>query len=372
MDLIPGASVSDKDSISCQIILPAYERVDFTRFSLYASYVRSVWVNEIKTVSWNPLVLRSRQQPLLPHLSHLIIRQGNPPDLVVKQVMWMSILLTDSVTSVDLCHNYGVSTLGLAALLQTISNSCPRIRELTLPSTVGDAEGNDDGYNLLHLLSNQPASKSLLALSGLCELTTDLSTLETDLAFAPGDLPKLKHLRLFPGSKTMTQSAPLRGSLFPALEQLTIRTARITDMATALGDPSLTHNIVTFRLEMSLGAVGWKGTQIFLMLLAMPNLTNLVLDLVFVGNSYDLSDGVILDVLSQLPLRVFHLYGARFTDFSDIHFATLFPFLTELRMFSQVVDLRGLSRFATIPNLKFLTVDLSDISIDDLNFDDLP
>ncbi|KAG9098106.1 hypothetical protein FS749_004690 [Ceratobasidium sp. UAMH 11750] len=329
-------------------------------------------IYDIRTNSWNPLVLRSRQQPLLPRLSHLAIRQGYSPDLATRQLMWLSILLTDSVTSVDLNHSYGVSALGLAALLQTISNLCPHIQKLALPSTPDDTKDGDAGYDLLHLLSNQPSSKSFLALSSLCELTTDLSTFETDLAFALGDLPKLKHLRLLPGSNTTVQSAPLRGSLLPALEQLTLRATRIADMATALGDPSLAHNIVTFRLEVPLGAVGWNCAEIFLMLLAMPNLTNLVLDHVPIGDPHDISDRAVLDVLSQLPLQVLHLYGARFTDFSDIHFATLFPSLTELRMFSQVVDLRLLARFAMIPNLRYLTVDLSDILISDLNFGDLP
>ncbi|KAG8714639.1 hypothetical protein FRC09_017405 [Ceratobasidium sp. 395] len=364
LKLIPGVNVPEASQGVTKITLPSFASADFSRFIAYAPYVRSLDIHSSVSVSpWKTLVLWSKQQPLLPHLSSLTVWQENRKDPITKELMWMSIFLTQSLASVHIqaSRNVKIRSIGGASmLLNIIVTSSPHIQHLTLPAISEETAEADGEHCLLNLLPDRPAAESLRALSNLHALTTSLWIFRDLSLQALGSLPCLKRLKIFPGSSIAGApgAVPFEENLFPALEHLCIEGLTWNDMGPALRHQFLLKNLVSLKLvfEHDASSLGSIDT-VFLMLEGMDCLIDLDIDLQDPDGHHEIaSDGIVLSTLSDMPLVTVRISDTQIFDISQTPFCQIFSSLVELRMPDQYVDLPNFQFFATIPKLRVLGV----------------
>ncbi|KAG8722087.1 hypothetical protein FRC08_007194 [Ceratobasidium sp. 394] len=361
LKLIPGVSIPK--SYTHEIAFPCLASADLTRFTIYASHIQSLEVDDIK-FPWDSLMLQSQQQPLLPRLLRLTIdcddTQGS--DRIVAAIMWISIFLTGTSTSVrmrgwDMLGHPGIiSPLELSALLQAIVQACPQVSELTLPTVLNDTKNEDAEHCLLNLLSTRPAFQLLVKLSNLRELTIGLWVFRPEFIDAIGRLPHLVRLNVPSSYRDVAslQPASLDKALFPALEALFLDMISFADAMIPLRHPVLVQGLVSFKLFVYDDSGDELG--IFLALQGMPSLAHL--DMEFgTPEEFDMNNTDVLDVLAQIPLRFVRLVRVKFSDVRAIRLEKVFPSVVDLEMPNQLAGLAELTSYAAIPNLKRLVID---------------
>ncbi|KAG8766899.1 hypothetical protein FRC12_006580 [Ceratobasidium sp. 428] len=348
--------------------LPPFASADFSRFTVYAPYVRSLDVHSDVSVSpWRTLVLRAKQQPLLPRLLSLTVWQENRKDPITKELMWMSVLLTQSVTSVRVqsSHTIGMGFVwGVSVILHVVATSCPHVRRLTLPTISEGTEETDGEHYLLNLFPNQPVSKSFLAFSSLHTLVTGLWIFRDDYLRVLGSLPRLRYLKLIPGYP-ITDSSTIVSYLdnsFPALERLCMEDLSWKDARIVLGHGLLVKNLVSLKLVLEYAADTLTDMDsTFLMLKGIDGLTDLDVDF---GNSDELYEiepsDMVLSVLSQLSLHTVRLSFALLLKIVEIDLYQVFSAITELRMPNQYTAVHEFQVFAALPRLQHLAVTFCD------------
>ncbi|KAG8768996.1 hypothetical protein FRC12_005226 [Ceratobasidium sp. 428] len=369
--LIPGVNIPATSQGVIKITLPPFASADFSRFTMYAPYIRSLDVHSNVSVSpWRTLVLQSKQQPLLPRLSSLTVWQENRKDPITKELVWMSILLTQSVASICVQRSHKAamgSRQGIFTLLDMVANTCPHVQDLKLPAITGGTEETDGEHYLLNLFSGRTASDSFQIFSSLRTLTTGLSLLCSESFQALGSLPHLRHLHIYTGNSGtagVLEAVPSDENLFPALEYLCLENLYWKDIVLVLGQQSLVKKPASLRLvldDTTTRITLDNISDIFAMLQGMGCLIDLDVDLSRSVGCYKIEPGgMILSVLSKLPLRVVQLDNAEFLTISEVHLYQVFPSLTELRMSHQLVGMHEFHVFAAMPKLQYLAVLLGD------------
>ncbi|KAG8768997.1 hypothetical protein FRC12_005227 [Ceratobasidium sp. 428] len=368
LKLIPGVNVPGVSHSATKITLPPFASADFSRFDMYAPYVRSLEVHSNTLASpWKTLLLRSKQRPLLQHLSSLTIWQEDHENPINKELMWMSVFLTQSLTSIRIRASSGTwirPICGASVLLNIIVTSSPQVKYLTLPAISEGTEEADSEYCLLNLLPDRPVAESFRALSNLRLLTVSFWIFRNGSLQALGSLPRLKILRIFPGRFVVgtPEAVPFEENLFPALGYLQMEKMTWSDAKLALGHRFLVKNLVSLKLVLKheTGSLG-DADDTFLMLKGMDRLVKLDINFENQHSYYVVeSGGTFLSALSQLPLVTVSLSNTRLFNISELHLGQVFSSLVELRMPDQHVDMPEFQFFAAIPNLESLAVALGD------------
>ncbi|KAG8775123.1 hypothetical protein FRC12_001664 [Ceratobasidium sp. 428] len=379
LQLIPGANVPAASQGVTKITLPSFASANFSRFIVYAPYVRSLDVHSsVSVFPWKTLVLRSKQQPLLPHLSSLTIWQENRKDPITKELMWMSVFLTRSLASLCIqpSHNAKVGPIwGASVLLNIILTSSPNIQHLTLPAVSEGTEGTDGEYCLLNLLQDQPIAESFCALSNLHALTASSWILCNGSLQALGSLPCLKRLKIFfrnsiPG---ISETVPFEENLFPALEHLCMERLTWGNVVLAFSYRFLIRNLVSLKLVLKPDTDLLDNIDdAFLILKGIDRLIDLDIDFKYPDSCYEIEpDGIVLNTLSQMPLVTVQLSNAQLLDVSQVHLCQVFSSLVELQMPDQYLDMAEFQFFARIPKLQSLGVAFGDSStIEEVNTED--
>ncbi|KAG8766900.1 hypothetical protein FRC12_006581 [Ceratobasidium sp. 428] len=372
LKLIPGVNSPAFRALIEEIGLPPFAGADFSRWIVYAPFVRSLVIEaNVSAFPWGTLVMRSKQQHLLPHLSSLTIQQDHYEDHVTRELMWLNVFLTPSLTSICVqnpdIYIGDVSIWGISALLNMISTSCPRIQSIRLPEVSEETEEADGEHCLLNLLY-RPVTESFLELSNLAALTASLWILRDGSLEALGSLPHLKHLRLFSKGANLDlldlpETISSSKVLFPALEDLYLENLYFNQAKLVLDHRFLVKNLVSLALILNYRRN--TADDIHSMLLMLKDMNNLnKLHVRFTayygGHNGVRPDGITLEVLSQLPLRTVQLDNMLFFNLSESKLGQIFPFVTELQIPLQAVDMHQFRYFAAIPNLQYLAVAFKD------------
>ncbi|KAG8717212.1 hypothetical protein FRC09_014606 [Ceratobasidium sp. 395] len=360
----------DPTDIFATKALPPFAGADFSRWDVYAPYVHSLAIHaSISASPWGTLVMRSKQQHLLPNLSSLTIRQDHRRDQITKELMWLSVFLTPSLNLVHVqnpaIYTGGVSIWGISALLNMVATSCPQIQDIKLPDVSEETEGADGEHYLLNLLY-RPVTDSFLELSNLVTLSADLWIFRGASLEALGTLPHLRCLKVFSGDTVLDLPETVSSSkkLFPALEHLYLENLGFNEAKLVLGHRFLIKNLVSLTLGLNYDRNTADDIHsVLLMLKDMNSLNKLhahFTDIYDDDHNGVRPDGIILEVLSQLPLRTIRLDNMLFFNLSESNLGQIFPFLTELQIPLQAVDMHQFRYFAAIPNLRYLAVAFRD------------
>ncbi|KAG8725530.1 hypothetical protein FRC09_013769 [Ceratobasidium sp. 395] len=369
--LIPNIVVEGRagDSIDgkFEITLPPYVGADFSRFDIYAPHVRSLQVRSAfhKLKTWDTLVSRSRLGPLLPHLSSLKLLQSPQyqTDPLTNELMWMTVFLNQTVTSMYFSQETGiwnsaVSAPGFRSLVDMISRTCPNLDSLSLPSINHNA---NEEHQLLHIIPNQLIGQSSFPLSGLRKLETAPWMFREEVIREVGSLAQLDHLVIRPEIEDLElpEHCPVNGTAFRALRKLTIRSLRWANVKALLSYQPLIRNLVSFHIvcPYEVAITPWQGAPALFSIRNMSELRNLDIELDrLTGDFHRLNPGDFFNVLSQLPLLAVRVAGVEFSDLSHLSLDRILPTVAELRLPHQKADLKVLSCFAVMPSLKHLAI----------------
>ncbi|KAG9096528.1 hypothetical protein FS749_008283 [Ceratobasidium sp. UAMH 11750] len=353
LGLIPGVAGLNL------ITLPPFANADFTRFDLYAQHVRSLVVDCcLQITPWQTLVLQSKQRPLLPRLSCLIVERQDKKDVTAQGIMWSTIFLTESLTSVHIANIGVVSMLGISIFLDSVNRSGAHVQKLSLPPVVKGAEGTDGEHYLLSLVPNRPVPQTFLALSDLCALGVGLWIFRPESLQTLGTLPQLQLLEFTHDGSTTAPLEPVPSyeNSFPALKQLCLRNVFWSHVGVVLRHRSLVKNLTSLEvIATDNWTETWEDVDATLLTVGdIPGLTDLAIG--FEGyEDYPINPGEpFVYVLSQLPLRSLKLVRVQFIGLRLFELSQIFPVLTELRLPHQDVDPEDFLSFATIPKLRHL------------------
>lgn len=129
------------------VTLPSSSEADFTRFDVYAPFVKTLKIDcQIGDDMWDTfggsispwLTLHSRRQhkPILPNLSSLQLILATRKALI--QAMWIIALASPSLRSIEaLCsadnpEAVQVSAMASCMILETVTSQCPSLQRLSL------------------------------------------------------------------------------------------------------------------------------------------------------------------------------------------------------------------------------------------------
>ncbi|KAG9086341.1 hypothetical protein FS749_003698 [Ceratobasidium sp. UAMH 11750] len=235
--------------------------VDFSRFDIYAPYVRRLNVygpgpvgNYYQVDGWDHLIVRAQQKPLLPNLLSINLQSlcdGHGPD----QLVWIKTFISPSLIHIQatphsVCSPPCISPLMADVILDAVAERCSRLFRLSLlPSRTLKYEEN----NLLGYLRKRPYYESLRALSTLVELTCTTMMFEKDSLCVLGSLPQLHRLVvLTSGTSVVLRPPELPSKSFPALQQLHIKGLSPYEVIAILGIPTLMSGLTHLELKFKL------------------------------------------------------------------------------------------------------------------------
>ncbi|KAF8604367.1 hypothetical protein BDV93DRAFT_101874 [Ceratobasidium sp. AG-I] len=249
--LIPGAEVVELDSRQYTIRLPS-PPADFSRFDVYAPLVQSLntfgpkkrkylaWFNIDS--SWQTLELRAQESTLLPNLKEFSLnynfKQEDEP------VLWVSAFISPSLTAFNAVRvqrgDSAVTSSTLSIILKLVARDCPKIESLTL--FPGSLARNQDSASLLHVILEEPISRTWQKFQNLSSLVTDVNALDAKSLSSLGKLPYLNTLEIRGTSQVhpyaaerlpdSTRRAALSEGFFPSLRHLTVLGLHFDDIMT--------------------------------------------------------------------------------------------------------------------------------------------
>ncbi|KAF8601769.1 hypothetical protein BDV93DRAFT_545672 [Ceratobasidium sp. AG-I] len=369
LNLLPHIQTITEKRKIVKIILQPLSQTDFTRFEVYAPFVKVLELYKrdgfFETSGWRTMSMKAEEGPLLPKLSGLIVRLSTEsPTSHTQGLMWIRSLLSPMLKSVQLIANQGTgfpihSNVVGSAILEAIARVCPRVEKLSLFPLGGSSESDEEHF-LLSLLPRKHFFQYLPALCNLSELETSMTMVRPEVFPLLGELPRLRRLVLCSVStESVVSPVDLPDHAFLVLEHLILNGLRHTEVEMVLDLSSLVRNITSFELFMSLDEHQgeWIIDEFFPRLENMPHLNHLSARFDqegLLGYFQDINFESVLDALAKLPLRTLHLRGVNFQD--EVDFSEIFSSLVKLDIIDDYVTPGRLSVFATIPKLEHLII----------------
>ncbi|CCO31521.1 hypothetical protein BN14_05566 [Rhizoctonia solani AG-1 IB] len=354
--------------------------VDFSRFDLYASYVRrlTIYGSEAKyfqVSGWAPLMIRANSKMLLPNLLSMVIQtkcDSHGPD----QVMWIKAFSGPSLLTIQAIPGHllsrtppRVSPLAASVILDTIAERCPRLLRLSLFVSESIVIDKNEGENrLLGVLWKRPYYKYFQALPALYELSCSVLMLQSDSIQVIGSLPHLTRLSVYSSGGTLVlQQSHLSKKLFPSLNELSLQDIHPYEVASIMQIAPLMKRLTLLELitnpeylEFDESREDWINTTLLLLLSNSPRLNALHVDLDPTrenDETYDIGHQDVMDTFSKLPLISLTLTGVHIGDWASTgSLKTVWPSLSSLRMRNQYASPLILSCFAQLPRLQHLTL----------------
>ncbi|KAG8699945.1 hypothetical protein FRC12_022667 [Ceratobasidium sp. 428] len=351
--------------------------VDFSRFEIYAPYVRRLSVygpgpvgHYYQVDGWEHLILRAQQRPLLPNLLSIILQSscdGHGSD----QLLWIKTFISPSLINIQATpHSVSsppcVTSLMADVIMDSIAERCPRLFRLSIfPSRGPKQEEN----NLLGYLRRRPYRESLRALPMLMELTCSVTMLEDSFSVI-SSMPQLRRLIVLTSGTGIVLRPPiLPRNSFPALHQLHLKGLSPYEVIAILDVPPLMSQLTHLELKFKLYQLDededreeWIASDMFSLLKFSPNLQSLDLDLdptMNLDQGYDIGHQDIMDTFSRLPLVNVTLGGVHLGDWAYTgSLKSVWPNVTSLRMRDQFASPRILSCFAQLPRVQYLLLDV--------------
>ncbi|KAG8735183.1 hypothetical protein FRC12_018190, partial [Ceratobasidium sp. 428] len=316
--------------------------LDFSRFKLYAPHVKSVQIYSRRFFAfskWTILNSVLHQRPFLPKLQSLVIHTWDlPRPRTLLYLGWINWLMSSSLNNVCITGNHNpdsfMSSLEVAAILQTLTEGCPQLEQLVLPDCSSRASVVSEDMSIsLGLLQTRPLEYYLAQLHNLRELQGNLLLLTLEVIPTISALPQLRSLRL---NRVCQESIPTSvkfdPSAFSALESLRLTRIEASRVGDALDLIPALAQLTRFELETESDVEeGWLVTTLLPRLEQMTHLTvlHLSLDVISVSIEDDsLNSPAAISAFSKLPLEEIKLRGVIIDDSTDL--ASMFPSIRRL------------------------------------------
>ncbi|KAG9092424.1 hypothetical protein FRC06_000106 [Ceratobasidium sp. 370] len=349
--------------------------LDFSRFKLYAPYVKSLKIYPKRFFvlsNWNTLNSVLDKRPFLPKLQSLAIHTSwdtsRPSPLLC--VGWINWFMSASLTEIRLVHATDVDPDGLmslwevSAILQAVTEGRSQLERLTLPPCDSRMGNRSEDMNLLlGLLQIQSPQQYLPQLHALRELEGSMLFLKSELIQAVGSLPHLQSLKLHRVCwEPIPTNITFNSGAFPALQRLALINLDESEVATVLGLIPVLSQLTRLELEVNVETEdNWLVTTLFPRLEQTPSLSvlHLILEFNFLSMNRDyhnISNPTALGVLSKLPLEEVKLGGLIINDSADL--SAMFPSVKRLEIPDAEIHLHMLTPFAAMPKLEQFTTSL--------------
>ncbi|KAB5589448.1 hypothetical protein CTheo_7102 [Ceratobasidium theobromae] len=364
------------------VIGMASSTVDFTRFDIYAPYVRRLNIygssaQYYQVSGWSPLVLRANSKTLLPNLLSIVIQSAHD-DHGPDQVMWIRAFASPSLLTIQAIPGRPnsrtpprVSPSAASVILDIIAGCCPRLMRLSLfVSEALPLDKHDGENNMLCFFWKRPYYEYLRAFPALFELTCCVFMLEPDPLRLIASLPHLSRLSVYSsGNRIVLRPPALSHEAFPSLRELCLQGVDPYEAASIMRIPSIMKHLTTLelilhpeRLDEDEDREEWITSSLLTLLSNCPNLNMFHLDLdpnLDLEDAYDIGDQDVMDTFSKLPLVSLTLSGVHISDWASTgSLRTVWPSVTTLRMRNQFASPLILSCFAQLPRLQHLTLNI--------------
>jgi hypothetical protein len=382
---------------------------DFSRFDLYAPFVRNLWVfgpqrygrhsNFGIDASWQTLILRARQSPLLPNLKELTIDESFETD--DEPVLWVSAFASPSLESFraeNMEQTHATSSM-TSVILGLLAEHCRDLRQLKLYVGPPDKDNDTPLYHghhptkpsLLRVLLGAPVSQTWQTLQNLRSLVTDVSAINMPSLSSLGHLPHLNSIEIH-GVEPRTYSHQPRFSSdirnmafaensFPNLRRLAVRNLHhedlvllwdLEDLVGDLEEVGVGIDLVNGYISEEKVRSAEKFTSEFFPVLSArsPSLKALIIDLNPSKHDAEPITAMTLDIeqfkplitlpLQRVELAYITLQTSEIGDkFFNCRIAMLWPNAVHLKLLHQPVGSDKLHHFASLPSLRYLALRVS-------------
>ncbi|KAG8702910.1 hypothetical protein FRC09_004468 [Ceratobasidium sp. 395] len=350
------------------------------RFDFYAPHVKSLDIcgtkgEMIEVIGWKVLIARAQRQALLPNLHTLTITSllySTAPD----QPMWIGTfscpsLVNLSITASNLLDVPTVSYPAAAFIMRSLAARCPQLERLSLfPDVVKGHHLDDAESGLLAFLSGDKFFYEHAAtLTCLRHLSCTYAWFQPLGLQILGRLPYLESITAC-GADTEDRdylNPTMNEDLFPMLHYLYLHDVDCFESAKVMGTTQMVKNLASLRVCLAMSDFAgmedesWLVDRFFPLLLNAPDLTDLTIN-ANLGHDGDYCyrmDGSMLRILQRLPLKSLHLGEIRLNAQAlSLDLALVWPLVTSLKMPCQPASLGAISRFAQLPNLLQLELNL--------------
>ncbi|KAG9091024.1 hypothetical protein FS749_000121 [Ceratobasidium sp. UAMH 11750] len=353
----------------------------FPRFDVYAPHVRSLDVyghegDYFKISGWTVLISHARQRALLPNLHTLTIQTScdlHGPD----QPLWVGAFASPSLVNLLVIpggspNPPAVSYSAASFILDSLVTHRPRLQKLGLfPSlAIGDFGGEGES-GLLAFLSREPFYEYLNDLTSLRHLSSTLAWFHRKRLPVLGRLPQLETMDIYSGPDDADDHGDFEidDNLFPLLTGLYLHHLDPWDVERVISLRPLIKNLVSLSLETDLNRFNheedpteWLIGELFPIIVDAPHLAELTIKVEPprepATRAYEIGDSV-LAVFSTLPLKNLFLDNIVLSRGAlNVDLGVVWPSLTRLRIPAHPASFTWLPRFAAIPSLQYLELEL--------------
>ncbi|KAF8605849.1 hypothetical protein BDV93DRAFT_604870 [Ceratobasidium sp. AG-I] len=371
--LIPGTVLraANRDAIGVPatlkiITIKLSDSPDFTRFELYAQFIRSLDVFDIYEVRGQRALREhcdGRNGVLLPNLVSLACQYGDQQNIHAA-LDWVDLFLSPSllklfVTSAIDDYSWLVKSKKLrlkhAALLRSLPRRCPDLEEIHIPAI--------RNVTSLQAIGNFDMSESITLLPHLRALTGSEMLLNSQNLALLGALPHLESITIYSRDpRIATPNIDWPVDCFPALHTLQLHDLRLEMTCSMLKIKALVHKLTELEIDKSCydptPMDPWASHLFHDVCTQTIYITALSISFTgFLWRTFNLSSEE-LNLLRQLPLRSICLQGIQLgAELTHLDFILAVPAARVLRLPLQTVELRELHFYAMhLPNLEILSL----------------
>lgn len=373
--LIPGTTVTLKRrpdiqmSASHVIRIKIPEYLDFTRFELYAQYVRTLDLLDVYEFRGKAkATLDSRHDALLPNLISLTCHceRASRPAATVRWLSWflgpsllkLAVIPTSTAASGNSSNPENAIIFDLK---QSLLQRCPNLREIHATASARRFPGTRAGETplLCQLLPEFPQ---------LRKITGNESLVEPQTLKLLGTLPHLEYLNVtwqYPDRPIpKTSWSP---DSFPFMRSIRLAGAHLDTIYSVWSVPSLVNSLTS--IEVQVGSYDFNFSEkdgeilsAFMCSLpaCSPHIEELSLSLNLWMHEASLTS-IEINALRQLPLRTVYFKQLRLADeMSHLDLVLALPQVRTLRLGSMSISLGDLQHYAThLPNLEVLSFSMN-------------
>ncbi|KAG8772747.1 hypothetical protein FRC12_002911 [Ceratobasidium sp. 428] len=355
--LLQGAKLRKKSSKSHSvIILPELKTCDFTRFNVYAPFVKHLHIfrtsfYEDKIHDRNALLRHTKRHILLPNLKRITFSSN----ISIDQYFWFSIFLSPDLSAIEASYaNFrpNIDSAGASRLLEKVVSRCPSLQELRLfPLFLVQRTS-------MPRPSFVPFWEHIASMKELRSLSTSRSMLSTDALKYLGNLERLETLKIY-GRKPIivpTECTIMDAGSFPALRQLWLPQLEPREIQLIWCVNALVKGLRVVKLGFKQSDIESVSSLISYIYDRSPHLIDLALRLD--EASAKSSPYPLLGSLKRLTLEKLEMSGIVLAPL-ELACESLFyaaPLLRELRLSDSVASLMDLRHFTRFSQLKSLSL----------------
>ncbi|CAE6520672.1 unnamed protein product [Rhizoctonia solani] len=380
--LLPGVRVGVPGILAGTetIYLPKdLETTDFTRFQLYANFVKNLVLFKnpaivTKINRWRELLQYTSNNILLPSLASICLGTYWPQS--IPYYTWIAVFGSPSVRRIEIQplvrrNLPTVSSETASALFNLLIDKCPKIESFSLfvdpkqPTSPLEAGISTDGTR--HQSSSDTLFGAIKHIQSL-SCTSSMAEHFQNTFSLLGRIPKLEALQIYASQQDGLYTislTPLESGAFSRLRKLTLydfgphTTLSILNRLAPVTELTQVTLEISFNKDSKDGVSdldGFYNTVLIPTIYAqIPHLTHLTIRPMLEDDFYVVVDNASLDILASLRLQSLTLVRTR-TDVERI--AGLFPHIQTLRWPDLSVTLDQLRQFTAYRQLERLSIKL--------------